>query len=370
MINIWQRLRLRMLCKNLSGILRKDDVMQIGEVIRKYRKEKGMTQEEMANRLGVTAPAVNKWENGNSMPDIMLLAPIARLLEVSLDTLLSYQEELTNDEVVKYVMELDELLKTVEYEEAFQWAKKKIEIYPNCLWLIWQMMVILDAQRLVREVPDAEKYDAYIVSNFERVLQNGDEKLKTNAADSLFSYYVRKEQYEKAEEYLKYFSNENPERKRKQALIYSKTGRREDAYKAYEEVLFSSYGTLSLVLNGIYLLAMEDKDLEKAEQMIDKQKEMAKAFEMGRYHEVSCELEFATVKEDRKKVLWIVEEMLKSLDDIAGFRKSSLYEHMEFKEVREEFAEDLKEKLLKGFRDEETFGFMQDEENWNKIVGA
>ena len=35
--------------------------MQIGKNIRKYRKEKGMTQEEMANRLGVTTPAVNKW---------------------------------------------------------------------------------------------------------------------------------------------------------------------------------------------------------------------------------------------------------------------------------------------------------------------
>ena len=39
--------------------------MQIGSVIRKYRKECGLTQEEMAKRLGVTTPAVNKWENGN-----------------------------------------------------------------------------------------------------------------------------------------------------------------------------------------------------------------------------------------------------------------------------------------------------------------
>ena len=58
--------------------------MQIGKTIRKYRKEKGMTQEEMANRLGVTTPAVNKWENENSYPDITLLAPIARLLEYPL----------------------------------------------------------------------------------------------------------------------------------------------------------------------------------------------------------------------------------------------------------------------------------------------
>ena len=40
--------------------------MDIGIVIKKYRKEAGMTQEEMANRLGVTTPAVNKWENSNS----------------------------------------------------------------------------------------------------------------------------------------------------------------------------------------------------------------------------------------------------------------------------------------------------------------
>ena len=47
--------------------------MSIGKVIRKYRKAQNMTQEEMAGRLGVTAPAVNKWENENSYPDIMLL---------------------------------------------------------------------------------------------------------------------------------------------------------------------------------------------------------------------------------------------------------------------------------------------------------
>ena len=40
--------------------------MNIGNVIRKYRKEAGLTQEMMAKQLGVTTPAVNKWENGVS----------------------------------------------------------------------------------------------------------------------------------------------------------------------------------------------------------------------------------------------------------------------------------------------------------------
>ena len=65
--------------------------MNIGSVIKKYRKEMGLTQEEMANRLGVTTPAVNKWENGNSNPYIEFLAPISRLLHISLDTLMSFR---------------------------------------------------------------------------------------------------------------------------------------------------------------------------------------------------------------------------------------------------------------------------------------
>ena len=40
--------------------------MMIGQIIRKYRKIKGLTQQEMAQRLGVSTPAVNKWENGVS----------------------------------------------------------------------------------------------------------------------------------------------------------------------------------------------------------------------------------------------------------------------------------------------------------------
>ena len=97
--------------------------MQIGKTIRKYRKEKGLTQEEMANRLGVTTPAVNKWENENSYPDIALLAPIARLLGISLDTLLSFQEDLTGEEITAIVLETDQRLKTSTYDEVFLWVK-------------------------------------------------------------------------------------------------------------------------------------------------------------------------------------------------------------------------------------------------------
>lgn len=77
--------------------------MAIGDIIRKYRKNKGMTQEEMAACLGVTTPAVNKWEKGNTLPDITLLVPIAQLLGITTDELLSFKIELADEEINQYL---------------------------------------------------------------------------------------------------------------------------------------------------------------------------------------------------------------------------------------------------------------------------
>ena len=52
--------------------------MQIGEKIKNYRKTAGLTQEQVADYLDVSTPAVNKWEKGNTYPDISLLPAILR----------------------------------------------------------------------------------------------------------------------------------------------------------------------------------------------------------------------------------------------------------------------------------------------------
>ena len=119
--------------------------MNIGSVIKKYRKEIGLTQEEMANRLGVTTPAVNKWENGNSNPDIELLAPIARLLHISLDTLMSFREELTAAEIEEIIRQMDHMFSEEGYDKTYEWVLEIVKEYPNCNMLIWQVAVMLDA---------------------------------------------------------------------------------------------------------------------------------------------------------------------------------------------------------------------------------
>lgn len=70
--------------------------MKIGSNIAALRKEKGITQEELANALGVSAQAVSKWENNSSCPDVSLLTVIADYFGVTVDALLrSGAEEIT-----------------------------------------------------------------------------------------------------------------------------------------------------------------------------------------------------------------------------------------------------------------------------------
>lgn len=68
-------------------------MITIGNRISSLRKEKGITQEEIAEKLGVTPQAVSKWENDISYPDILLLPQIAQMLGVTVDELLSGNSE-------------------------------------------------------------------------------------------------------------------------------------------------------------------------------------------------------------------------------------------------------------------------------------
>ena len=340
--------------------------MTIGEVIRKYRKQKGMTQEEMATILGVTTPAVNKWERGNTMPDVALLAPIARLLSISTDELLSYKDNLTDEEINQYLHIVQEDLKNKDFHDVFLSVKKKIEEFPNSEKLIWQAAIILDSKLMVSDIRDKDNYENTILKWYERCLGSEDERIRKEAADSLFHAYIRNENYDKAAHYLEYFSFDNPERKRKKALINSKTGKRTEAYRSYEELLYTGYQQMQLVLNDLRLLYMEDDDYEMAKKLVEVSSSIASAFEMGKYNEVCIALDVAAWKKDVEWTAHIMREILESVDTISDFAYSKLYRHMKLKSVAPSFIAEVKKELLKSLNDE-TFDYMNGNEEWEKL---
>ena len=62
---------------------------KIGKFIAKLRKEKGFTQKELAEKLNITDKAVSKWENGKSLPDILIIPNLCKELEITVNDLLN-----------------------------------------------------------------------------------------------------------------------------------------------------------------------------------------------------------------------------------------------------------------------------------------
>ena len=89
--------------------------MNLGNTIRTKRLQLKMTQEQVAVRLGVSAPAVHKWEHGTSYPDISLLPELARLLETDVNELLSFDEVISDQELAVITTEAMEIMKNGRY---------------------------------------------------------------------------------------------------------------------------------------------------------------------------------------------------------------------------------------------------------------
>ena len=73
------------------------DQMKIGKFIAALRKEKCLTQEQLGEKLGVTNKTVSRWENGNYMPDVEMLALLSKEFGVSINELISGERLLAED---------------------------------------------------------------------------------------------------------------------------------------------------------------------------------------------------------------------------------------------------------------------------------
>ena len=90
----------------------------IGNRIAKFRKAKSMTQEELANHMGVSSQAVSKWENDASCPDISLLPKLAKVLGVTTDELLTGKNDQVQMVPEHHRKSLDELTMRVKVNSA------------------------------------------------------------------------------------------------------------------------------------------------------------------------------------------------------------------------------------------------------------
>ena len=73
------------------------DKYKFGEFLYQKRKKIGLTQEELGRKLGVTNKAVSKWEVGETLPEVTMLEPLANLLGITVDELLTQRDKISSE---------------------------------------------------------------------------------------------------------------------------------------------------------------------------------------------------------------------------------------------------------------------------------
>lgn len=125
-----------------------------GKFILEIRKEKNMTQRELADKIGVTDRAISKWENGRGMPDLSLMEPLCKELEISINELLSGERIEQKD----YPKKSEEnILMTIDYSnKKINKTKKKILISAGIIGtiiLVILSMFLTDVNRMNSNKP-------------------------------------------------------------------------------------------------------------------------------------------------------------------------------------------------------------------------
>lgn len=118
------------------------NTLRIGENIVQFRKKKGVTQDEMATFLGVTKASVSKWENGQSMPDIMMLPQLATYFDVTVDALIGYEPQLAKEQIQQIYRDLCMDFAQKPFEEAYGKSESLVKQYYSCYLFLFQICVL------------------------------------------------------------------------------------------------------------------------------------------------------------------------------------------------------------------------------------
>lgn len=108
--------------------------LSLSKNISKLRKEHSMTQEQLAEALGVTFASVSKWERGVATPELSLIAEMADLFSVSMDTIVGFKAQ--SGSICALMERILELQREKKYSEAMIEAEKALLRYPNDFRLV------------------------------------------------------------------------------------------------------------------------------------------------------------------------------------------------------------------------------------------
>ena len=208
-----------------------------GETIRKFRKQKEMTQEQLAEYLNISTQSISKWETNLTLPDITLIPMLANIFDVSTDVLLGVDITAKEKRIQEIIDNADKYSLSGDNEKSAVILRDGLKHYPNSYKLMAKLISVIPSEKEIIEI--AEKILAECTDIEYRYL----------AVQQLCYAYSRIGETAKAEK-LAYEFPPLPF-SRNILLLYVYSG--EKLFKTYQECIFTNlYLALEFIENNTY----------------------------------------------------------------------------------------------------------------------
>ncbi len=346
-------------------------MMGMETILREKRRALGLTQEQVASALGVTAPAVNKWEKGATCPDITLLPALARLLKTDPNTLLCFQETLSRQEIARILRDIAQSVREDGVERGFALAEEQTQAYPYCMELLHSAAAILDGALMMSALSEAQKepYLRKVIALYERVAANGDAALADKANYMLASGQIRNGQYEKAQETLDSLPEWSALDKRgMQAEILSKRGEPAKAAQLLERKLMLSLQDQQATLCRLIQLAVQEDAQEAALALAECARRECGNYGMGEYWAHIGPLEAAVAREDADGATEALAVILREAAKPWSHPFSPLLRHLSEPKPSSPVPFPMLAPLLANLEDDPQYAFLQGSPAFQALV--
>jgi len=239
-------------------------MLLIGENIKRLRRERELTQEEVAAHLGISFQSISKWERGDGYPDITMLPVLANYFGISVDDLLGMsriEQKNKYDEINRL---WDNNNKRGLHNENVALMRRSLKTFPNDALLLVQLSTSLE--KLDGTEDEKKRYLHESIACQEQIIRYGkDSEVRSATLYNICFAYWKNGEYEKAIEQAKKLPNLY--KARENALIYFLDG--EEKHKVAKDALIPLAWVISRHMTALCETENDPEYRKKAIQILD-----------------------------------------------------------------------------------------------------
>lgn len=350
--------------------------IKIGEKITELRREKKMTQEQLANILGVSAPAVSKWETDSSYPDITMLCPLARALGTDVDTLLSYEETLSEEEQGRYMTEIIAMVREGKAAEAEEKLEQLLHSYPSAVSLKYSAIAAFSLLEMnsaacgeeAETAKNKERWKARKKELAGAIYASGDSAFYLPAISMLISLELADDNLDRAEALLKQTLVNTGDFTIHWVQLYQKKGEYDKALGTVQRNLYklvSDMRTCLMVLLGNNM----EFDRERTLEICDVFRRQEELFGVGGGTGVGVIAEVYLRLGMKEKALTCLEEFVNRLTEGLNLPNQALfYPEFSSESMGLQVSAELRQSVLSGLEQDDCLEELRGEERFQAMI--